>query len=116
MMPAGPAAWNASHRGVPPRLDLRRDVPVMTNADPRLMPRTVFPPSDVLILRAWVDGPAPEGLRVRLIRTHPSGRTLAVSAATVEMTCELVASWLNDLLKRGDPSQPPPDPLPPQNR
>jgi hypothetical protein len=35
---------------------------------------------------------------------------LAMSAATVEMTCELVATWLNDLLRRDNPSQPTPDP------
>ena len=74
------------------------------------MPRTVFPDSDVLILRAWVEGPAPEGLRVRIIWTRAPGRTLAVSAATVEMTCELVASWLEDLLRRASTVPPPPDP------
>lgn len=74
------------------------------------MPRTAFPPSDVLILRAWVEGPAPDGLRVRIIWTHSSGKTLTMSAATVEMTCELVATWLNDLLRRDNPSQPTPDP------
>jgi hypothetical protein len=33
-----------------------------------------------------------------------------MSAATIEMTCELVARWLNDLLRRDNPSQPSPGP------
>jgi hypothetical protein len=61
-------------------------------------------PSGVILLRAWVEGGSPAGLRVRIIRIHFSGTTSVISAGTVEATCEIVASWLNELLRspRGD--------------
>jgi len=64
-------------------------------------------PSGALLLRAWVEGESPHSLRVRVIRIHPSGETSTLSAGTVEMTCDIVERWLNELLAAGTRPRPP---------
>jgi hypothetical protein len=87
---------------------LPSDAAVMAGVDARLMTRNAAQPSGALLLRAWVEGESPHGLRVRVIRIHPSGKTSTTSAGTVEMTCDIVESWLNELLGAGTTPQPPP--------
>ena len=65
------------------------------------MTRNAAQPSEALLLRAWVEGESPHGLRVRVIRIHPAGKTSTMSAGTVEVTCGIVETWLNELLQTG---------------
>lgn len=66
--------------------------------------------SGTLLLRAWVEGGRPDGLRVRVIRIDQSGATSTVSAGSVTATCEIVTAWLNELLTGSTaPSLPPPE-------
>jgi hypothetical protein len=64
--------------------------------------------SGQLLLRAWVEGESANGLRVRIIRVNPRGEPSATAATTVETTCAIVQSWLNDLLGEGETPKPPP--------
>lgn len=61
----------------------------------------------VLLLRAWVEGEPPLGLRVRIIRLHGEGEPSSTVTSTVDATCALVQSWLNELLKTSPPPKPP---------
>lgn len=53
------------------------------------------------MLRAWVEGESLDGLRVRVIRVEHSGETSTMIAGTIETTCDIVESWLNELLRAG---------------
>src|SRR5262249_31879069 len=88
---------------------LTSDAAVTTGVDTRLMMRNVAQLSGALLLRAWVEGDSSYGLRVRIIRIHPSGETSTMSARTIEATCDMVENWLGELLRAGTPhAQPPP--------
>jgi hypothetical protein len=67
------------------------------------MKRKAGQPSGALLLRAWVEGEPPHGLRVRIIRIHPSGETSTMSAGTVKATCDIVENWLNEMLRASTP-------------
>lgn len=71
------------------------------------MRENIGEPSGVILLRAWVEGGSPDGLRVRVIRIRHSGTKSIISAGTVEATCEIVANWLNELLTDGTTPQAP---------
>jgi hypothetical protein len=91
------------------RSSLASDAAVTTDIDTRLMMRNVAQPSEALLLRAWVEGDSPHGLRVRIIRILPSGETSTMSARTIETACDIVENWLSELLRTSTPpSQPPP--------
>jgi len=93
-----------------PGCDLRWvcDAAVMTpGVDAQGMMENIGEPSGIILLRAWVEGRSPEGLRVRVIRVRHSGTTSISSAGTVEATCEIVANWLNELLREGTTPRPP---------
>ena len=83
------------------RSSLTSDAAVMAGLDARLMIRNATQPSGALLFRAWVERESSHGLRVRVIRIHPSGETFTMSAGTTETTCNIVESWLNELLEAG---------------
>jgi hypothetical protein len=63
----------------------------------------------VLVLRAWVEADAGNGLRVRITRTAPGGTTEAESSAeaSVDGVCTKVRSWLEELLRHRQRFAPP---------
>ena len=73
----------------------------MAKVKARRMIRDVSQRSGVLLLRAWVEGESLEGLRVRIIRVEHSGETSTMIAGTIETTCDIVESWLKELLRGG---------------
>ena len=81
------------------RSSLASDASVTTGVDTRLMMRDFAQPSGALLLRVWIEGDSSHGLRVRIIRIHPSGETSTMSARTIETTCDIVENWLSELLR-----------------
>lgn len=68
--------------------------------------------TEVLVLRAWVEGSGAPCLRVRITRmTRPiQGTTvepMAVASATVDGVCATVRAWLEGLLDGPPPGQAP---------
>ena len=61
----------------------------------------------VVVLRAWVDGGSPGGLRVRIIRVVGQTEPTAAAAATVDGAVALVRAWLEGLLESADPGSRP---------
>jgi hypothetical protein len=55
--------------------------------------------SGVLVVRAWIENAAPEGLRVRITQIlGPGEEQTETAAATVDQTLALVRNWLEDLI------------------
>ena len=68
--------------------------------------------TEVLVLRAWVEGAGERGLRVRITRmARPiQGATVESvnsASATVEGVCATVRAWLEELLQGPPPGSPP---------
>jgi hypothetical protein len=68
--------------------------------------------TEVLVLRAWVEGSGDQGLRVRITRmARPiQGATvepMRTSSATVDGVCATVRAWLEELMDGPRPSPPP---------
>ena len=68
--------------------------------------------TEVLVLRAWVEGAGERGLRVRITRmARPiQGATVEPvnsASATVDGVCATVRAWLEELLQRPPPGSPP---------
>jgi hypothetical protein len=62
----------------------------------------------VLVLRAWLEGDQSSGLRVRITRVIDRREPSVVAAAAVDIACDIVRAWLEELLDRGDaPSRSP---------
>jgi hypothetical protein len=62
--------------------------------------------TEVLVLRAWVEGSDSQGLRVRITRvTSPIQRApvepVSSASATVEGVCATVRAWLEELVHGG---------------
>jgi hypothetical protein len=69
--------------------------------------------TEVLVLRAWVEGSGNQSLRVRITRvTRPiQGATvkpMSTASATVDGVCATVRAWLEELVD-GRQLWPPPD-------
>ena len=73
------------------------DASVMTSFKAGLMKRRIRERSETLMLRAWVEGEFPRGLRVRITRIEPAREPTVTMATTVEATCAIVESWLREL-------------------
>lgn len=55
--------------------------------------------SSVLVVRAWVEGTGPEGLRARITRIRgPDGERVETAAATVDQVLATVRDWLESLV------------------
>jgi hypothetical protein len=55
--------------------------------------------SGVLVVRAWIESGASEGLRVRITQIlGPREELTETTAATVDQTLALVRSWLEELM------------------
>lgn len=68
--------------------------------------------TEVLVLRAWVEGAGNQSLRVRITRmTRPIQGAMIepVSSAsvTVDGVCATVRAWLEELVDGSQPSSPP---------
>jgi hypothetical protein len=69
--------------------------------------------TEVLVLRAWVEGSGTRSLRVRITRvTRPIQRVtvepMSTASASVDGVCAAVRAWLQELVD-GPRSWPPPD-------
>jgi hypothetical protein len=69
--------------------------------------------TEVLVLRAWVEGSGDQGLRVRITRmTRPvqgaTAEPMRTASATVDGVCATVRAWLEELVDGPQP-WPPPD-------
>lgn len=68
--------------------------------------------TEVLVLRAWVEGAGDRGLRVRIIRmarATQESTTEPVSSATttIDGVCGTVRAWLEELVQRPPLGSPP---------
>jgi hypothetical protein len=60
-------------------------------------------PVGVLVLRAWIEGDHPDGLRVRILKLTDAGsggEPEQMAAATIEEACSIVSRWLEDFTSR----------------
>lgn len=67
--------------------------------------------TEVLVLRAWVEGADDRGLRVRITRLTrpihgPMVEPVSSASATVDGVCGTVRAWLEELLHGPQPSSP----------
>jgi hypothetical protein len=62
----------------------------------------------VLVVRAWIEGDASTGLRVRVTEAvdNAAPEYLVATAANVDDVCEGVRGWLEDLIARQKPPGP----------
>jgi hypothetical protein len=68
--------------------------------------------TEVLVLRAWVEGRGSQGLRVRITRVKRPIQEVPVepvssASATVDGVCATVRAWLEELVDGSQPSLPP---------
>lgn len=71
--------------------------------------------TEVLVLRAWVEGAGIQGLRVRITRmTRPMHgavvEPVSSASATVDGVCATVRAWLEELVDGPQPWSPPDQP------
>jgi hypothetical protein len=57
----------------------------------------------VVVIRLWLEGPAPEGVRARVTahRIAPAEESISQPAATIDEAVELARGWLADFVTRG---------------
>jgi len=53
-----------------------------------------------MVLRAWLEGCQPDGLRVRILSTIDQDQAAPIAVSSPEAVCAAVQNWLEELENR----------------